>query len=424
MSTYDWDLPTNERIYLRELARKQADIAALPIMAKRKKQWTDLNDGVPGTRPPFVIETWTFNRDFMPEGVLQCQSKLGRQLEWGFQERLRNHEFINDDKVMPDRYEIGWHCEIDRLGIKIPVESIKDSQGVNTGYHFDHPIKDLARDLDLLQPARCCVDRPRTYAWKAFLEDLFGDLLPVEIRTGSFADNNLTQRVVHLMGMEAFFTAMYDTPDLVHRLMRYLAENSLRVQRWAESEGLLRLNNGNQQTCGTCFNFTTKLPTPGYSGAPARLCDMWGVADSQETVGISAAMFHEFCFPYYRMAVGPLGLLYFGCCEPADPFWDDLSRLPHLKKISISRWANQQFMADALRGTDIVFSRKPDPNLLGVAPKLDEEAWSANIRETLSLTKGVFVELVVRDVYTVHGDLYKPRRAVELAHRELDRAGY
>jgi hypothetical protein len=33
----------------------------------------------------------------------------------------------------------------------------------------------------------------------------------------------------------------------------------------------------------------------------------------------------------------------------------------------------------------------------------------------------VFVEFVVRDVYTVHGDLNTPRRAVEIARREIER---
>ena len=41
--------------------------------------------------------------------------------------------------------------------------------------------------------------------------------------------------------------------------------------------------------------------------------------------------------------------------------WDDLRQLPHLKKVSISRWCDQRFMGEALRGTGIVFSRKPDP---------------------------------------------------------------
>jgi len=36
-------------------------------------------------------------------------------------------------------------------------------------------------------------------------------------------------------------------------------------------------------------------------------------------------------------------------------------------------------------------------------------------------TRGVAVEFIVRDVYTVHGNLDNPRRAVDVARREIDR---
>jgi hypothetical protein len=116
-----------------------------------------------------------------------------------------------------------------------------------------------------------------------------------------------------------------------------------------------------------------------------------------------------------------MGLLYYGCCEPAHPFWDDIRQLPHLKKVSISRWCNERFMGDALRGSGIVYSRKPDPNFLGVDTTLNEEAWTAHIRNTIEATRGVFVEFIIRDVYTVHGNISKARRAVELARGETDR---
>ena len=258
-------------------------------------------------------------------------------------------------------------------------------------------------------------------AWKQFLDVLLGDTLPVVIRTGVFGSTWLTQRVVQLMGMQAFFIAMFDCPGEVHRLMAFLRDNALRVMRWAESEGLLRLNNGNQQSSDSSYTFTNRLPAPGFDGAFVRLCDMWACADSQETEGVSPEMFHEFCFPYYHDVCEPLGQVYYGCCEPAHPFWEDIRQLPHLKKVSISRWCNQCFIAEALRGTDVVFSRKPDPKYLGVDVRLDEDAWSAHIRETLEATRGVFVEFIVNDVYTVHGNLGKPRRAVEIARREIER---
>jgi len=417
----EWHVTAEEKAYLRELASRQAEYAALPVMAERRRMWYDVNDGRASARPPVVVETWTFDRDFMPEGVLRCTSDVGRWIEARLLRPIREHELIDDDKVVPDTFDIGWFVQVDELGVTIPTESVKDQQGIETGYRFLHPIKNLKEDLGLLRPPVCWVDRERTMAWKAFLEEVLGGALPVEIRTGTFGQTMLTYTVVQLMGMEAFYVAMYESPAELHQLMGLLRDNCLGVMKWAEAEGLLRVNNGNQESFGSSFNFTTTLPAPGYRAPAARLCDMWGAASSEETIGISPGMFNEFCFPYYRDVCQPMGLLYFGCCEPAHPFWEDIRQLPHLKKVSISRWCDQRFMGEALQDTDIVFSRKPDPNFLGVDVELDEEAWAAHIRESLEAARGDTLEFIIRDVYTVHGNLEKPRRAVEIARREIGR---
>jgi hypothetical protein len=65
----EWQLPEAERSYLRDLARRQAEIATQPLTAWRRQQWCDLNDNRPNSRPPVVIETGTFDRDFFPESV-------------------------------------------------------------------------------------------------------------------------------------------------------------------------------------------------------------------------------------------------------------------------------------------------------------------------------------------------------------------
>lgn len=418
----DYALPKDERDYLRELARRQAEIAALPVMQIRKQQWTDINDAVPGTRPPFVIETWTFDRDFMPESIYRCRSEQGRRLERSFLRNIRHHELLNDDHVCPDTLDMSWHVGVDEFGIEIPTTYIKDAEGIVTGYHFDCPIKDLSEGFTQIKPARFWVDRDNTFREKQFLEEIFGDILPVAIRSGTFGNCNLTQRLMRLISMENFFLALYDAPDEVHGILSLLRDNALRMSRWAESEGLLAQNNGNQCTCGTCFNFTTQLPKA--ASGQVKLSHMWGVMDSQETVGVSPELFAEFIFPYYKELAKIFGLVYWGCCEPADPLWEgSLQHLPHLKAISISRWANQNYMAEALAGRGIVYSRKPNPNLLGVDVTLNKLAWANEIETTLAVTtdKNIPVEFVVRDVYTMHGNLGKARRAVQIANAVIDR---
>jgi hypothetical protein len=418
-------LPPQEVDHLRRLATRQAEIAALPVMTARRKLWTEMNDATPGARPPFAIETWTFNRDFMPDDILQCKTPLGKQLEHTMLGHIRRHEIINDDTICPDTLEVWWQVWCDEFGLEITQDTANDSEGIELGYHLDHPIKDLGIDgFDMIKPAAFGVDREATLTHKNFMEDNFGDILTVELRSNTFGNNNLTQRIMRLMSMETFFMAMYDCPDKVHGLMRLLCDNAKRMAQWAESEGLLVLNNENQCTCGTCFNYTTLLPKQPIAPGQVKLTDMWAVMDSQETVGVSPELFDELIFPYYKELAELYGLVYWGCCEPADPIWEkSLQYLPHLKAISISRWANQEYMADALTGKGIIFSRKPDPNLLGVDVKLNEDAWRAEIRSTLEAVaeKDIPFEFIVRDVYTMHGNLNKARRAAEIAREEIDK---
>jgi len=418
----DWRIPADERPHLRALAERQASYAALPVMRERERMWFDLNEGRRGSRPPVVVETWTFDRDFLPPAIFRCASPAGRQVEEQLLRNVREHELIDDDKVTPATFDVKWHYDIDEMGVPLRQETIPDAQGVDTGFRFLHPIADLERDFHLLQPAVCRVDREGTLAWQAELNEVFGDVLPVRIVHGLFEPAMLTHRVVELMGMEAYFVAMFEATERLHALMAFLRDNALRIMRWAETEGLLRLNNDHQESFGSSSSFTTQLPAAGFTADHVRLQDLWGFTNSQESVGVSPRTFHEFCYPYYREVCEPFGLLYYGCCEPTHPYWDDIRRLPHLRKVSISPWCDQRFMGEALRGTDIVFSRKPDPKYLGVAETLDEEAWGAHIRETLDATHGVLLEIICRDVYTVHGDIGNARRAVEVARREIDRA--
>ena len=417
-------LATEERTYLRGLARRQAALAALPVMQSRRRQWTNLNDGIPGTRPLFVIESRTFDRDFLPERLFQCTSEYGRHLERQFLRQLRHQEILNDDHVCSDTLDMGWHVWCNEFGLEIPIEYQKDAEGVDTAYHHTCPITDLSQGFEMIKPATFGVDRDSTLAEKAFLEETFGDLLPVAIRSDVYGRTSLTGRVMHLMSMETFFMAMYDCPDKLHALMGLLRDNAIRMCRWAEAEGLLELNNGNQCTCGTCFNFTTQLPRNKVIPGQVKLSDMWAGMDSQETVGVSPELFHQFFFPYYRDLAELFGLVYWGCCEPIDPIWErSISKLPNLKAVSISRWTDQHYMAEMLAGQGIVYSRKPNPNLLGADVTLNEQAWAVEIRATLEITAGknIPVEFVVRDVYSLHGNLTKARRAVEIARQEIDR---
>jgi chloramphenicol 3-O-phosphotransferase len=79
-------------------------------------------------------------------------------------------------------------------------------------------------------------------------------------------------------------------------------------------------------------------------------------------------------------------------------------------------------MADALQD-DYVYSRKPAPSLLAV-PHIDEDAVRADIRETLDITKGCVVELVMKDNHTLGHNPDNIVRWVRIAREEIERRSF
>lgn len=413
----DLTVTAKERAYLRELAKKQAEIAALPVMKKRTEEWYAHNE-LRGERPMIIVETASFWEDMKPES--QCQSPFAKQLEDFMQRQIVQEELIGDDCVCPDCMEISMEVHSRDYGFDVPVHHSKDSQGRDVGYEWDHPITCIEEDFHKLGPFTFSYQEESTLARKAAAEDILGDILPVRLVNHVNEWNFMpTQKAVVLMGLENWMMSMLDEPEQNHRLMRYLTDNIKAYARWQEEHGLFTMNNANHYAGAGSRGFTHELQMP--ADGKIRTKDLWANMNSQESYSISPAQYREFVFPYYAEFAKDFGLIYYGCCEPVHPFWKDcLETLPNLRKISISAWCDEEFMGEALKGTRTIYSRKPAPQYLGVGKEFDEEGFTEHIRRTFHAARGNKLELIFRDVYTLTGDLTKPRRAVQIIRNLIE----
>jgi hypothetical protein len=338
---------------------------------------------------------------------------MERQLLQG----LTSFALIGDDKVLSPHFDIDWKIQTPTYGVTVERTFAEDSQGRSLGFTEEHPIKDLQRDLGKLRHGVYSVDREGTLGWKSFVDDTFGDILPTVLRNSSLRWHTApSQRVVELMGLENMMLGMIDDADGMHALYRFITDDMIAFIRWQEQEKLLLLNNGNDYVGSGSFGFTRELPGPSYAATgQVSAKDLWGNINSQETVGISPAMYHEFIYPYYRELAAVFGRVYYGCCEPVHAIWDDsVSQLPGLRKVSISAWCDEEFMGGRLAGTKVIYSRKPSPNFIGVEGMFDESIFTAHIAATLAAAKGCTLEFIFRDIYNLAGDLSKPGRAVRI----------
>ncbi|MFV0402271.1 MAG: hypothetical protein ACK5LX_16870 [Oscillospiraceae bacterium] len=329
--------------------------------------------------------------------------------------RTLPHELFDDDFVVPDHYAMGWHTHFNLFGHEDKREFAELDGHQSVGHAFVHLIEDLEADWDKLGESEWSVDREGTERERAILEDVLGDILPVRMAMNCLYSVP-TQKIVHMMSMENMLFAMMDYPELFHKLMGRIADDTIAHFRWLERERLLLPTTDCQGLGQGTYCYTEELPSSlPADGSPLTTRDVWGFMDSQETVGISPEMFEEFIFPCYKRISQEYGLLSYGCCEPVDPIWEScLSGLENLRKVSISPWCNQEYMGDRLRGKNVVFQRKPSPNYLGVDVNLDEEAIKKHIAETVKAAQGCTLEITQRDVYTIHSNPAKARRYVEL----------
>ena len=406
---------------IRRLAERKVAMAHDPVNLERKRLWYAMDAGESDARPMVLAEFESVQDETspLPDSVLECVDPWARSVERGLRVEQYRFDVLQDDHVVEPWIQTNWQLVVSDYGVR-RVEHVGDNNGRLGSKRWDPPITDLARDFHLLHQRTTSVDREATLAAAARLESLFGGILPVRIRGMFWWTMGMTWTAIDLIGLENLMLFMFDDPEGLHRLMTFIRDDLVVHIRWLEREGLLSLDNENDYIGSGSMGYTHALPQPGHgSDAPVGLKDMWILLESQETVGVGPDQFEEFIFPYQLSLAREFGRCYYGCCEPVHTRWHVLKRIPHMARVSISPWADEPFMAEAL-GRDYVYSRKPNPTLIST-PRFDEDAIRADIRHTLDVARGCRIELIMKDVHTLSNEPARIARWVAIAREEAAR---
>lgn len=405
---------------LRQLAERKAKIAQDPVNLERKNLWYKLDSGTDG-RPMVLAEVWGVRDETLPlpDSILQCKNPWARKIEYGLRCEIYQFDVLKDDHVVEPYINTNWKVQVSDYGVQ-SVKHSGDREGKMGAGRWDPPIRDLDKDFERLHPRTYTVDRKTTCAEKERMERVFGDILPVRIRGSFWWTMGMTIVAIDLIGLENLMLYMFDNPGGLHRLMTFLRDDHLAYAEWLEQEGLLSLNNENDYIGSGSMGYTRDLPRPDWiEGKSARMKDQWVLLESQETVGVGPDQFEEFIFPYQLSIAEKFGKCYYGCCEPVNNRWHILKRISNLARVSVSPWADEEFMAQEL-GSDVIYSRKPNPTLISTGI-FDEEAIRADISHTLAVAKDCRVEIIMKDVHTLNNQPERLPRWVELTREVIDK---
>ncbi len=396
---------------LQKLATDVRKISELPIMDEKRRMWQKFNDLKP-ERPMVLCYPEGSWEELLPYSNLICEDEFLRYLEWKLRSQIYWWENIRDDNTIEPYFDMSWNITNDGFGVDIQFEN----SGERGSYRWEPPIKDLGKDLNKLHKRNFSVNRKQTFENIEITNSIFGQILPARIR-GNPSCYGFTWKAIDLLGLENFMFLMYDDPENLHKLMTFLRDDFIDMMKWHEREGLLTLQNENDYVGSGGVAYTTSLPKQDWKlGDPVRLIDIWGVAESQETVGVSPDMFKEFVLPYQRPMLELTGLNHYGCCEGLHERIKDILTLPNLRRISVSPWCDQEIMAENLKN-DYIFSRKPNPSDICVG--FDEAYIRKDIRNTLSIASGCVLEFIMKDTHTIQNQPWRIGKWVEIVREEI-----
>ena len=212
--------------------------------------------------------------------------------------------------------------------------------------------------------------------------------------------------------------SMYDCPDTLHQVMDMATTIYERFFDFLEQENLLLPMDDFTSVGQETYGFNCELPKENVT----KTTQCWGFLESQETTSVSPKTLGEFVFPYQDRLVKRFGLLSYGCCERVDAIWPDyLSKWENLRKLSVSPFNNEERVGEYLRGSNVVYYSKPRAELVSTPGSMDEEAVRKDFMRICQAASGCLFEIGQREVLTLHGDLQRGRRYVEIAKECIDR---
>lgn len=388
-----FEVCVEDRAILKGLAQKVEEIAHRPVEEEKKKLWYLHNDLKP-CRPIVFCDPENGWYEIITHDQIKCKATLAKLWEFKLRKEIFWGEQMGDDKVVSPCFCVQYvFHETDRGA---PKKLVGD--GGDGSFTWEPPIKDYAH-VSELEFAQIIVDYEKTNKLKNLAEEIMGDHLEIKLEGCWWWSVGMTAELIFLIGLEKLYIDMYDNPDGIHTLMKFLRDEKLSKFDFLEKNNLFTLNNENIYNASGGFSFTNELPPKDFDPFHIKTKDLWGFAESQETVGVSPGMFNEFVFQYQIPLLKHFGMNSYGCCEPVNTRWDFIKTIPNLRRISVSAWADEAKMADYL-GKDYIYSRKI-PSAILAMPEMDEDYARTNLKATLQYARECHIELIMKDNHTI-----------------------
>lgn len=396
----------SDRAILRKLAAEYAEYAFHPVQAERKKLHAAVND-LKMSRPVVLIDEIPWNEmNWNGELTLQCEDPYLREVEQQLRRDIFQQKYFPADNIVRPYFAVRKIIESTGIGVTINENQKTFEPGnevVSHEYEDQFPEDD---DLQKLVMPHITYNKEETMRRYHMVGDIFSDILPVKVTGENCFFVTTWDDIAMYRGVTPLLMDLVLRPEFMEALAEKITRIYLETLRQYEELGLFD-NDPLDLHCTAIA--TNDLPKPEH-GEPCTRKHIWGRGAAQVFSSVGKEMHEEFDIRFMKETIGSCGLSYYGCCEPLDKKLDIVEKIPNLRKISITPWADVNAAAEIIQNRYVMASK---PNPANIArPSLDCACVKQEL-ETIAnacARNRVSFDLVLKDISTC---CHNPQNIVE-----------
>jgi hypothetical protein len=401
---------------LRELVKELNEIVNNPIQDERRNLWRKHNS-LKRIRPLIYVRAFAFHEIFN-EQELKCEDPFFRQYEY-YIHMMKFRDTIGDDYIIEP-----W------LTVKAVFDPPQDLRwGIRTtlgekpkpgGAAAFKPEIIEEEDIEKLVIPEHKINEKATMERLEKLKDAVGDLIEIDLERGSIFGmwaQDISTDLAKLRGLEQIMWDAYDRPEWFHKLLSRMRDTILKIQEEAEKAGDYSLTCHQNQA----MPYAEELddPKPNIYGISRK--NLWTFMASQEFTTFGPDMFYEFMLQYQMPIMEKYGLVAYGCCEDLTQKIEHLRKIPNLRRIAVSPFANAKKCAEQI-GKDYMLSWRPDPSTM-ISTGLDEDFVRKHMQEHFKIFKenGNYFDITLKDVETISNKTENVNKWVKIVREEIEK---
>lgn len=389
-------MPADNQI-LRQLAHEYYLLSKEERNTERRKLHTAVND-LKMIRPVVQIDELPWNEmNINDELTMQCENPFLHGTEWFLRSNIYKYKHMPADMFLRPYIPVSKVVHSTGNGVNVQEKILKtDAKNSIVSHEYTDQFQSES-DLEKLKIPVITYDSEMTLKQYNYIGGILGDIIPIKIVGRDYFSNSVWDEISVYRGVTNLLMDLIERPEFSHQLVSKLTEIKTAELEQYETLGLFESDPFSLH-CTPIL--TSDLPGKDYNGGIMTRKDIWGRGTAQIFASVSKAMHEEFDIEYMKQTIGQCGLVYYGCCEPLDKKIDIVEKIPNLRKIGVTPWANVD-LATEIIGKRYVVSSKPNPAAVGVAV-LDKDALKKEIKAILDACKrnNCSCDITLKDIST------------------------